>query len=249
MLKAVFFDFDGTLVDDEDSIANALAKACRVACSRWPGLDAVAVAAAYRQISETAWGDYDRFLRHLSSPEEMLAAVWSQTLARWNFCDPTIEQEAADTYWQHRLRTCQPCPDALPLLQCLAERFHLSVLTNGAPTMQRAKLAATGLAPLFQQIFVGGEFTRGKPDPLIFRAALEKAGCQPNQAVHIGDSLTHDIAGARAVGIHSVWLNRKGLSLADLDRDGVMTPDFTITDLASLIECLEQIGSHSLASK
>lgn len=249
MLKAVFFDFDGTLVDDEDSISNALAKACGVACNRWPELDATTVVAAYRQISEAAWGDYDRFLRHLSSPQAMLAAVWNQTLARWNLCDPVVEQEAADVYWQHRLRTCQPCPDALPLLQRLAERFHLSVLTNGAPAMQRAKVAATGLSPFFQQIFVGGEFTRGKPDPSIFHAALKKAGCRPDQAVHIGDSLMHDIAGARAVGIHSVWLNRKGLNLADLDRDGFITPDFTITSLTSLTECIEQLGRYSPASE
>ncbi|MGH7965012.1 MAG: HAD family hydrolase, partial [Candidatus Binatia bacterium] len=148
MLKAVFFDFDGTLAEDEDSIRDALAKACRVACSRWPELDAATLAATYRQISEAAWGDYDRCLRHFSSPEAMLAAVWNQTLARWNFCDPAVEQEAADAYWQHRLRTCRPCAEAVLLLQRLAPRFHLSVLTNGAPAMQRAKLAATGLAPL-----------------------------------------------------------------------------------------------------
>lgn len=244
MLKAVFFDFDGTLADDEDSIRDALATACGVACSRWPELDAATLAVTYRQISETAWGDYDRFLRHLSSPQAMLAAVWNQALARWNLCDPAVEQEAADAYWQHRLRTCQPCSDTLPLLQRLAGRFHLSVLTNGAPVMQRAKLAATGLAPFFQEVFVGGEFTRGKPDPSIFCAALERAGCQPNQAVHIGDSLIHDIAGAHGVGIHSIWINRRGLSLPELDGDSAIPPNYTITSLAGLMECLEQIGTN-----
>jgi putative hydrolase of the HAD superfamily len=125
------------------------------------------------------------------------------------------------------------------VLQELAGQFHLSVLTNGAPAMQRAKLAASGIVPFFHHVFVGGEFARGKPAPAIFRAALEAAGCQPDQAVHIGDSLTHDIAGAQGVGIHSIWLNRRGFAFAGLDR----TPDFEIPSLANLLECLKQLSS------
>ncbi len=237
-VKAIFFDLDGTLADDGDSISDALAKACGAVCRRWPELDATALAVAYRQISDVAWGDYDQHLRHLSSPEAMLAAVWHQTLALRGLRDPTVEQEAAETYWQHRLRTCQPYPDALPVLQDLAGRFHLSVLTNGASAMQRAKLAATGLTPFFQQVFVGGEFARGKPDRAIFQAALQAAGCRPDQAMHVGDSLTHDIAGAQGVGIHSVWLNRRGLEPASLH-----PPTFEIPGLTSLLECLKQVSN------
>jgi len=238
MLQAIFFDLDGTLADDGDTIAEALAEACAVVCQRWPELDAKELAVAYRQVSDTAWEDYDRHLRHLSSPEAMLGAVWSQTLARWDLRDPAVVQEAVETYWHHRLHNCRSYPDAVPVLQQLAGRFHLSLLTNGAPAMQRAKFTATGLAPFFQQVFVGGEFTRGKPDPAIFRAALEAAGCRPEQAIHIGDSLTHDIAGARGVGISSVWLNRRGLGAKE------HTPDFEISSLEQLIECLEQLSNE-----
>lgn len=238
MLKAIFFDLDGTLADDGDSISDALDQACAVIRRRWPELAAPELAMAYRQVSDIAWGDYDRHLRHLSSPEAMLAAVWNQTLAPRGLHDLAVEQEAAETYWQHRLRTCQPYPDALPVLQDLAARFHLSVLTNGAPAMQRAKLAAAGLSPFFQQVFVGGEFARGKPDQAIFHAALQAAGCRPDQAMHVGDSLAHDIAGAQGVGIHSVWLNRRGL-----DPVGLNPPTFEIPGLASLVECLKRISN------
>jgi 2-haloalkanoic acid dehalogenase type II len=238
MLKAIFFDLDGTLADDGDSISEALDQACAVIRRRWPELAATELAVAYRQVSDSAWGDYDRHLRHLSSPEAMLAAVWNQTLAPRGLHDPAVEQEAAETYWHHRLRTCQAYADAVPVLQHLAARFHLSVLTNGAPAMQRAKLAATGLSPFFQQVFVGGEFAHGKPDQAIFRAALQAAGCRPDQAMHVGDSLAHDIAGAQGVGIHSVWLNRRGL-----DPAGLNPPTFEIPGLASLVECLKRISN------
>jgi putative hydrolase of the HAD superfamily len=71
------------------------------------------------------------------------------------------------------------------------------------------------------------------------------AGCQPAQAIHVGNSLVHDIAGARRVGIHSVWLNRHGLDRKDLSPTGLdHTPDFEITSLERLTECLRQISNE-----
>jgi len=245
MLKTIFFDLDGTLADDGDSITAALAGACHVVCSRWPELNATELAILYRQFSDVAWGDFDKYLRHLSSPEAMLAAVWNQTLVNKGVGDSLVEQEAAEAYWQYRLRHCQPYDDVVSLLQDLANRYPLCVLTNGAPTMQRAKLAATQLAPFFQHVFVGGEFARGKPDPLIFRAALAAVDCQPAQSAHVGDSLVHDIAGARGVGIHSIWINRKGLTHATSANEHSPRPDFEICTLAALSDCVEQINHGS----
>lgn len=240
MLKAIFFDLDGTLADDGASITDALHQACQVICDRWAALSSEELIRVYRQMSDIAWGDYDRYLRHLSTPEAMLAAVWQQTLAHWHLHDPAVEAKAARIYWQHRLQSCRPYPDVLPLLHHLSRRLPLSVLTNGAPTMQRAKLHATGLAPFFHQVLVGGEFVRGKPDPSIFLAALERAGCRPDEAIHIGDSLFHDIGGACNVGIYTVWLNRRGAVPSATDP----TPDFSITTLDQLVDCLQQLSTQ-----
>lgn len=242
-LKAIFFDLDGTLLDDGDAIGQALALACQVVQQRWPELEGNTLAAVYRQVSETAWSDYDRHLRHLVHPEAMLAAVWRTTLTHWRLEDPDVERHAADVYWNHRLQNCCPYADVLPFLEELAAQFPLYLLTNGAPAMQRAKTTASGLFPLFQQVFVGGDFARGKPDQAIFRAALTAAHCQPGQAVHIGDSLTHDIAGARGVGVSSVWLNRKKIS-TPATPDTLPAPDLAITTLTDLWSCLEKLSGE-----
>jgi putative hydrolase of the HAD superfamily len=237
-LKAIFFVLDGTLLDDGDAITQALSLACHAVHARWPEIDEYTLAAVYRQVSEAAWSNYDRDLRPLVHPEAMIASVWRAALARWQVDDPNTEREAAEVYWTHRLRNCVPYDDVSPHLAELAAKLPLYLLTNGAPAMQRAKAAASGLAPLFQQIFVGGDFPRGKPDEAIFRAALTDANCHPTQAVHIGDSLTHDIAGAQNVGVSGVWINRKGVAAPD----GSPSPDGAITTLIDLWQCLEQLA-------
>ncbi len=244
MLKTISFDFDGTLADDGDSIVAALDAACQIVCQRWPGFDAANLAELYRQFSDRAWSDFDTHLRHLSSPEAMLAVVWHQTLTSLGVEDTKVENAAAETYWYSRLQHCRPYDDVVPLLHVLVRRFPLCLLTNGSPAMQRAKCTASDLEPFFRYVFVGGEFARGKPDPLMFRAALEAIPCQPAEAVHIGDSLTHDIAGARNMGINSVWLNRKGTQRTDGAAGIESTPNFEITMLDQLLDCLAAMSTE-----
>jgi putative hydrolase of the HAD superfamily len=49
-----------------------------------------------------------------------------------------------------------------------------------------------------------------KPSPVVFRAALEIAGVEAGEALHVGDSLGNDVQGARAAGIRAVLLDRSG---------------------------------------
>ncbi len=55
-----------------------------------------------------------------------------------------------------------------------------------------------------------GSYGKVKPSPLIFRAALELLGVRPAEAVMVGDSLEDDVAGARAVGMRAVLVDRGG---------------------------------------
>jgi HAD superfamily hydrolase (TIGR01509 family) len=62
-----------------------------------------------------------------------------------------------------------------------------------------------------------------KPDPEIFRRALELAGCAPEEALHVGDTPEEDAAGARAAGITPLLIDRSGgggdiSSLAEIDQ-------------------------------
>lgn len=71
-----------------------------------------------------------------------------------------------------------------------------------------------------------------KPDATIFELALDEMGVPPDRAVHVGDSLHSDVAGAQAVGIYAVWIHRDG-RISDI---GDAQPDCTIRSLIELSE-------------
>jgi putative hydrolase of the HAD superfamily len=69
-------------------------------------------------------------------------------------------------------------------------------------------LEQLGLAPLLDGVITSAAVGARKPDPAIFAAALALAGAHPDRCRHVGDSLTEDVAGARAAGIEPVLLDR-----------------------------------------
>ena len=67
----------------------------------------------------------------------------------------------------------------------------------------------------------GGEvFVMGKPDPIIYRAALEKLQLRPSEVLMIGDSLEHDIGGAMAAGVDSLFVTG-GIHRQDVFERGI----------------------------
>ena len=66
-----------------------------------------------------------------------------------------------------------------------------------------------GLTPLVDFIVVSAEVGVRKPDPGIFRMALDRAGVRPDEALHVGDLLEEDVEGARRAGVRAVLIDRK----------------------------------------
>jgi putative hydrolase of the HAD superfamily len=71
-------------------------------------------------------------------------------------------------------------------------------------------LAATGLRERLDGVVTSAEIGVAKPSAALFEAALAVAAAPAAQALHIGDNLEEDVAGARAAGIEAVWLARGG---------------------------------------
>ena len=98
--------------------------------------------------------------------------------------------------------------DVRPALEELAGRgIALGVVSNFEPWLEDV-LALQGVDHLFAVVAISGKLGVAKPDPAIFRWAVQEAGVDPAATVHVGDQLVNDVEAARAVGLTPVLIDR-----------------------------------------
>lgn len=168
------------------AVARAAGRAGLDAAGVRRALDAELAAASDRP------GTIDRALAACGVPPERAAVLVPELVA------------AFVGYRPRRLPTYPGVPAALAALRA---RYPLACLTDGNPAVQRAKLAATGLATAFDAIVItdelGGRAAR-KPDPRGLRRAAELLGLPVGDLVVIGDRPAKDVAVALAVGARAI---------------------------------------------
>lgn len=123
-------------------------------------------------------------------------------------------------------------PDAVSCLKALHSRFSIGIIAN-QPLGTADRMEKMGLAPYLDRIISSAEEGLAKPDPAIFRLALERAGCRPEQAVMIGDRLDNDIAPAKQLGMTTIWV-KQGFGGLSVPRTPEETPDFTVESLSDI---------------
>ncbi len=98
-------------------------------------------------------------------------------------------------------------PEALAAMRALGLRLIVVSNSDGTAEEIVSDLRLRGhLDAVVDSYRVGFE----KPDPRIFRHALELAGSPPNRTLHVGDQYAADVVGARSVGIHAILLDPFG---------------------------------------
>jgi putative hydrolase of the HAD superfamily len=100
--------------------------------------------------------------------------------------------------------------DARPALLAARARGQRLVVVSNWDVSLHDVLRALGLEPLFEAILTSAEVGARKPAPTVFERALESVGAGAGQAIHVGDSIEEDVAGARAAGIEPVLVRRDG---------------------------------------
>lgn len=92
-----------------------------------------------------------------------------------------------------------------PLLARLSARYRLGLVSNFYGNLVTV-CDNFCIRSFFSVIVDSSQVGLTKPDPRIFRHAADELGVSPAAATFVGDSLTRDMAGARAVGMRHVWL-------------------------------------------
>lgn len=101
-------------------------------------------------------------------------------------------------------------PDAAPVLDALAKRFRLGVISNSSLAHQLGKLESIGLGTHFahEVIVCSSEYGCAKPDPAIFLEGCARLGLEPYETAYVGDKYDVDAIGARDAGLTAFWIDR-----------------------------------------
>jgi HAD superfamily hydrolase (TIGR01493 family) len=224
-VQAIFFDLDDTLVDDAASYPAAIERLC---AEFGPGFDADRLRAAYDILSPDFWAAGD-----LSAIREEL---WRRALERCGY-DTSLASAVRDAYLRHRVTSTQLLPGVTDVLDVLAGRHRLAVITNGGSDIQHRRLQHLGLHRYFEFVLASTDVNAGKPEAAIFEYALRRMNLEPASAWHVGDGLHTDVAGALNAGLGAaVWLNRH----AAVREERHPAPHHEIRALSELIELLDK---------
>jgi putative hydrolase of the HAD superfamily len=210
--RMIFFDLDGTLLDDERAIAGGLKALGAVYADVIPNRSET-LAIRWRQLLDR---HFPRYLAgELSMREQRRARIRdlfegdSSMRASDENCDRafSVYLDAYEQSW-----TC--FPDAMEMLASLSH-VPLGIITNGDIDQQTRKVAHTGLASFFSVVVVSSEAGISKPDARIFAEACRRAGVAPSEAIYVGDNWNVDIVGGLAAGLRPIWVQREQSAPAD----------------------------------
>ncbi len=98
-------------------------------------------------------------------------------------------------------------PESRETLEYLKAKYTLHIITNGFEEVQHRKIKASDLNKYFENVITSEESGCKKPDPMIFKFALNTAHAKASESLMIGDDIEVDIIGARNSGIDQVYFN------------------------------------------
>jgi putative hydrolase of the HAD superfamily len=211
-VRAVLFDLDDTLLDYTGAVEACWTAAC--AHGTQAGVDPAALADAVHATRRWFWGDPERHARERTNMLRAWTKIAAHALESLDAPSPELAAVIADDFATRRERGAVLFDDARPCLDALRGRgLPLGLVTNGDAGMQRAKLARHALEHDFDVVVIEGEFGTGKPDPRVYRHALAELGVAAAETIMVGDNFEWDVAGALAVGIRGIYIDRAGKGL------------------------------------
>jgi putative hydrolase of the HAD superfamily len=131
-------------------------------------------------------------------------------------------------------------PQIHEVLPQLKARYFLAVVSDAQTAYAIPELHRAGLAEFFDPIVVSGDYGYRKPDPRLFRTALEKLAVGPEEAIFIGNDPFRDIAGARQVGMKTILFCPNGNPGCPPET----APDYLLYQYADLPRAIQFLGGE-----
>lgn len=163
---------------------------------------------------------------------------FGRLLARYGVNKPDLARELSSHYNSARRFAMRGTVQkgVRSLLTHLHSRdIVVGVITNGGPAVQRQLLRRLGLDNLLDYVISGVVEGYRKPDPRLFRRALEISQVAAERMLYVGDSLFTDVYGARKAGLPVAWFRGKRESLIPAN---LPAPNYTISELCDVTSIL-----------
>ncbi|WP_437670550.1 HAD family hydrolase [Sorangium sp. So ce131] len=206
-IKAVLFDLDGTLFDREAAVRDVVTRQHAAFSAELAGVPRERFVGRVLELDAHGYGDksaiYPRLVRELGLSEPLAAALEAH-------------------FWDTYARVAPAMPGASSTLAALRGRGQrLGVVTNGRVHVQEAKLRGLDVLRHLDVVLISEREQLRKPDPAIFRRAVERLGVRAEQACYVGDHPVKDVLGARDAGLHAVWIRTPHFAPPAIDHTAV----------------------------
>lgn len=225
MIRNILLDLDDTILDFHKAEHIALAKTLKSF-----GLEpSQAIMDRYSEINQWHWKQLEL---GLLTRKEVLVGRYRQLFDEHSIDVPAEDAQAL--YEKNLSIGHYFIPGAEELLERLYGKYRLYLASNGTAVVQHGRLESSGIEKYFDKIFISEEIGADKPSTEFFEAAFSAIpDFKKSETVMIGDSLTSDIKGGIASGIHTVWFNPRGKKNETLFS---ATPIIPETEIKSLKE-------------
>ncbi len=215
-IKALLFDLDNTLIDREAAFTRF------ATCFYEDNLSALKSTTREEAVAKMVAWDQDGY-----SDRGAMFAKWAQ---EWP--EARLDPEKLLTWYRTEMKNhVQRDNDVNALLADLnSHRIPWGIVTNGNTTSQHVACRAAGLDQLAPFVIVSQQAGYRKPDPRIFRDAIDQTGIEsPENVMFVGDNPRADIDGAKQFGMKTAWV-RRGRQFPD----DLQPPDLEIDHVAEL---------------
>ena len=215
MPRAIFFDAAGTLIRLTRSVGTNYAL---VAERQGLILDAAQLDRAFA----TVWREMPLRPATGEPREDDDKGWWRDLVERLlDRVSPRVDPLDRDTFFEAayghfaEAGVWELYPEVPEVIEALAPRFELAVVSNFDGRL-RVIFEHLSVSKYFRRLFISSELGADKPDPLIYRRALEIGGFTPGEVLHAGDDPERDWSAASAAGLEVFRLDRRQNTLRDL---------------------------------
>lgn len=146
-----------------------------------------------------------------------------------------IVAEATSEFCEEFMKFVRIDEDAQAMLKSLHGKYKLGLVSNFAiPECVLKLLKASHIDSFFDVIVISAAINKRKPSPEIFMTTLKMLGVSADETVFVGDTIDADIDGPKAVGMKTIYIERRK------QEESKFSPDKIIKSLSAVISAINE---------